>query len=336
MPEDGQPVGRGAAERDGRDARDGLGQHGERDVVEHVVAVGGAPAAGEATSPATRRGVPATTTSPTSASVLPATQWAAVRTRSGATRVPPQPWTSASHGTVAGSTGVPPMTAPAGAAGEARTDRPPRRRAARRRAGGAGRRRWTWREPAAHPRSGDHGADPRAPRAPCARLGCGQPHDGAGAARRGPAGAPRTRRTRSGRAGPGPSVHAVRRAAPPLTGTLAVLALARRGLRVLRRSGAARPGGRAAGHARGGIRAAARADGADHGHAEAPGGDRRGGRGAPARPGRRAASGRSTRSPSGCAGRATRCARRPSRSRSSRSTRPRASGWADAGWGAAP
>ena len=44
------------------------------------------------------------------------TQCPAVRTRSGATSMPPQPATSASHGTDSGATGSPPTTAPAGAA----------------------------------------------------------------------------------------------------------------------------------------------------------------------------------------------------------------------------
>jgi hypothetical protein len=45
-----------------------------------------------------------------------ATQWPAVRTRSGATSVPPQPAIDANHGTDSGATGWPPTTAPAGAA----------------------------------------------------------------------------------------------------------------------------------------------------------------------------------------------------------------------------
>ena len=43
------------------------------------------------------------------------TQWPAVRTRSGATSTPPQPPTSANHGTDSGATGSPPTTAPEGA-----------------------------------------------------------------------------------------------------------------------------------------------------------------------------------------------------------------------------
>jgi hypothetical protein len=43
------------------------------------------------------------------------TQCPAVRMRPGATSTPPQPPTSANHGTDSGATGSPPTTAPAGA-----------------------------------------------------------------------------------------------------------------------------------------------------------------------------------------------------------------------------
>ena len=67
-------------------------------------------------TPVTRRAVLPGSKRLKSVSVAPATQWAAVTTRSGATTVPPQPPTPANHGTVDSSTRSPPITACAGAA----------------------------------------------------------------------------------------------------------------------------------------------------------------------------------------------------------------------------
>ena len=88
----------------------------DRDVVEEVVARCGAPSPGPSRRPSRARAVLPRSKRLKSVSVRPATQWAAVTTRSGATTVPPQPPTPANHGTVASSTRSPPITAWAGAA----------------------------------------------------------------------------------------------------------------------------------------------------------------------------------------------------------------------------